>query len=84
MPLGDGLFSHPCWGSIVSAGTFHFRVRNGNGWIYPALVTQGPHKDFTKELVNVKFRFLIYYILTKNQHHLLDNITNNSDVLWLG
>ena len=38
---GGGLFSAPsCPGSIVSATTFHFRVRDGNGWVHRALTTR--------------------------------------------
>ena len=38
---GGGLFSTPvCTGSIVSAVAFHFRVRNGNGWVHHALTTK--------------------------------------------
>ncbi len=29
-----------CLGSIVGAGAFHDRVRDGNGWGHPALVTR--------------------------------------------
>ena len=39
--LGGGIFSAPSHpGSIVSATTFHFRVRNGNGWVRRALTTK--------------------------------------------
>ena len=27
--------------TIIGAGAFHFRVRNGTGWFHPALVTRG-------------------------------------------
>ena len=38
---GDGLFStEGCPSSIVSAETFHYRVRDGNGWFRLALVTE--------------------------------------------
>jgi len=38
---GDGLFSAPsCPGSIVGAGAFHFRVRDGNGWGRAARITR--------------------------------------------
>ena len=41
MSPGGGLFSAPsCPGSIVSAATFHFRVRDGNGWVRRALTTR--------------------------------------------
>lgn len=41
MSPGGGLFSAPsCPGSIVSAATFHFRVRNENGWVRRALTTK--------------------------------------------
>src|SRR5262245_26604429 len=37
---GDGLFStEACAPSIVGAATFHFRVRDGNGWFHCALAT---------------------------------------------
>ena len=40
---GGGIFSAPrCRGSIVCAGVFHFRVRDGNGWVNPALTTGKP------------------------------------------
>ena len=40
---GGGLFSAPSHpGSIVSATTFHFRVRNENGWVRRALTTKAP------------------------------------------
>ena len=34
------IFPCPCEHSIVSAGAFHFRVRYGNGWCHPALITR--------------------------------------------
>ena len=40
-PPGDDLFSHTSQCSIVSATTFHFRVRDGNGWFHRALITKG-------------------------------------------
>ena len=41
MSPGGGLFSAPSHpGSIVSATTFHFRVRDGNGWDRRALTTR--------------------------------------------
>ena len=41
MSPGGGLFSAPgCPGSIVSAATFHFRVRDENGWVRRALTTK--------------------------------------------
>ena len=41
MSLGGGLFSAPgCPGSIVGAAMFHFRVRDGNGWVRRALTTE--------------------------------------------
>ncbi len=41
MNPGGGLFSAPSHpGSIVSATTFHFRVRNENGWVRRALTTK--------------------------------------------
>ena len=42
MSPGGGLFSTPgCPGSIVGATTFHFRVRDENGWVRRALTTKG-------------------------------------------
>ena len=40
-PPGNDLFSHTSQCSIVSATTFHFRVRDGNGWFHRALITKG-------------------------------------------
>lgn len=38
---GSGLFSTPGRpGSIVGAEAFHFRVRDGNGWVPLAMITQ--------------------------------------------
>ncbi len=34
------IFPGSCPRSIVSAGTFHFRVRYGNGWVHSALATK--------------------------------------------
>ena len=40
-PLGGGIFStRSCLLSIVCAGVFHFRVRDGNGWFHLALTTK--------------------------------------------
>lgn len=48
---GGGLFSAPgCPGSIVSATTFHFRVRNENGWGRRALTTR-------KSIISIKRRY---------------------------
>ena len=35
------IFPLRCQSSIVSAGAFHFRVRDGDGWVHPALTTKG-------------------------------------------
>ena len=44
---GDGLFSTEARApSIVSAATFHFRVRDGNGWFHRALATG--HDEYSK------------------------------------
>ena len=41
---GGGLFStEACAPSIVSAAAFHFRVRDGNGWVHRALATGHGH-----------------------------------------
>src|SRR5438309_576834 len=45
---GDGIFSTPsCPGSIVCAGAFHFRVREGNGWFHPAMDTRKAKPDIS-------------------------------------
>jgi hypothetical protein len=39
-PWHRPIFPRSCPRSIVSAGAFHFRVRDGNGWVHPALATK--------------------------------------------
>ena len=58
---GSGVFStrgNPL--SILCAGAFHFRVRDGNGWFHPALTTRGLSpftiKKYFKELSEVEYR----------------------------
>ena len=39
------IFPHPCKCSIVGAGAFHFRVRDGNGWVRLAHATKCENKS---------------------------------------
>ena len=49
---GGGIFSTPrCQGSIVCAGAFHFRVRDGNGWVRLALTTGKLFSNYTLLIV---------------------------------
>ena len=43
-PWQRPIFPHPRECSIVGAETFHFRVRDGNGWVRLAQTTKGLRK----------------------------------------
>src|SRR5688500_18969201 len=52
---GSGLFSTPSYpGSIVGAEAFHFRVRDGNGWIHLALAT----RELCSRVMSIRFSVL--------------------------
>lgn len=40
--LATTYFHRTCRPTIIGAGAFHFRVRNGTGWFHPAVVTRIP------------------------------------------
>ena len=42
-PWRRPIFPSRCQPSIVGAGAFHFRVRDGNGWVHSALATKATH-----------------------------------------
>jgi hypothetical protein len=46
LPGGDLSFQRVVPASIVGAGVFHCRVRDGNGWDNPALTTRKPLASF--------------------------------------
>ena len=44
-PRQRPIFPEGCPSSIVGAEAFHFRVRDGNGWVHLALVTEALSND---------------------------------------
>ena len=52
------IFPPCCQGSIVSAGACHFRVRDGNGWVHPALTTKEYCNNYATDFTNWQEGFI--------------------------
>ena len=70
IPWQRHIFPKSCPFSIVCAGAFHYRVRDGNGWFHPAKVT----KRFPVEIVYTGYAEAcnhLYSFIGLVTHHLL-------------